>query len=42
MASLRDVAIDVAQAAAERVTGTSISKDAAAKAIDAEIKGAKS
>lgn len=41
MSSLRDVAIDIAQAAAERVTGGSVSKDAAAKAVDAELKGGK-
>jgi F-type H+-transporting ATPase subunit b len=38
MDSLRDVAIDIAQAAAERVTGNSVSKDAAATAVDAELK----
>ncbi len=41
MSSLRDVAIDIAQAAAERVTGATVSKDAAAKAVDAELKGGK-
>ncbi len=38
MGSLRDVAADVAQAAAEKVTGSRISRDVALQAIDAELK----
>lgn len=41
MSSLREVAIDIAQAAAERVTGATVTKDSAAKAVDAELKGGK-
>ncbi len=38
MASLRDVAADVAQAAAEKVTGNRIDRNAAIAAVDAEMK----
>ena len=41
MEGLRDLAAEIAQATAEKLVGTKLNRDAAAKAVDAELKAGK-